>query len=358
MPILNSVGKILIVFSLLITLADISLGQTTANFLRDPQPVRFVEDRRNKTVNIFIGETFFTSLLYSDLAEKPILYPLMSPNGKIVTRQFPLQENDGERIDHPHQVGMWFNYERVNGLDFWNNSYAIPENRKSQYGWIRSVKIKQARASKRSGGILYTANWERQNNKVILTEETEFLFFGNAKIRVVDRTTKLTAVEDTVIFEDVKDGLMALRVATELEVPSDKLDDFTSASGKIYISSSVVNGANGSYLSSAGKQDNNVWGTRAEWVMLSGRIDNHPVSIIMIDHPKNPGYPTYWHAREYGLFAANPLGQKIFSNGRETMSLRLKAGESCTFRYRVAIYSGERPSSEIINEIAKRFSEQ
>jgi hypothetical protein len=64
------------------------------------------------------------------------------------------------------------------------------------------------------------------------------------------------------------------------------------------------------------------------------------VSVAIIDHPKNPNYPTFWHARGYGLFAANPLGEKIFTNGASTKNLSLKKGESVTFRYRVVISNG------------------
>ena len=74
--------------------------------------------------------------------------------------------------------------------------------------------------------------------------------------------------------------------------------------------------------------------------MLSGAVDGEPVTILMLDHPKNPGFPTYWHARGYGLFAANPLGQKVFSNGKEELKYTLPAGGSTTFRHRIVIASG------------------
>lgn len=74
--------------------------------------------------------------------------------------------------------------------------------------------------------------------------------------------------------------------------------------------------------------------------MLYGRRAGTPISITIIDHPANPGYPTYWHARNYGLFAANPLGQKVFSKGAENLNYRLLKGQSVRFRYRVVITSG------------------
>jgi hypothetical protein len=61
------------------------------------------------------------------------------------------------------------------------------------------------------------------------------------------------------------------------------------------------------------------------------------ISVAIIDHPKNVNYPTFWHARGYGLFAANPLGEKVFTNGKSEKNLQLKKGESVTFRHRVVV---------------------
>ena len=76
-------------------------------------------------------------------------------------------------------------------------------------------------------------------------------------------------------------------------------------------------------------------------------MNGEPVRIAMLDHPKNPGFPTYWHARGYGLFAANPLGQKIFSNGKEHLNFQLAAGESVTFRHEVLIMTGQVASQDL-----------
>jgi len=63
------------------------------------------------------------------------------------------------------------------------------------------------------------------------------------------------------------------------------------------------------------------------------------VTLAILDHPNNVGFPTYWHARGYGLFAANPLGMQGFSNGLEELNFRLDQGQATTFRYRVLILS-------------------
>jgi hypothetical protein len=74
--------------------------------------------------------------------------------------------------------------------------------------------------------------------------------------------------------------------------------------------------------------------------MLTGTVDQEPIALVIFDHPKNTGYPTYWHARGYGLFAANPLGQEVFSNGKEKLNFTLEPKQSVTFRYRLLILSG------------------
>ena len=318
--------------------------------------VSFLQNVKAQKVDILIDGKPFTSFLYPENLEKPILYPLQTASGLIVTRGFPLNKRDNERSDHPHHIGLWFNYESVNGLDFWNNSYNIPADKKSKYGWIRNVKVTGIKDGKDKGRLSYTANWERQDKVILLKEATSFVFSGAEHTRTIDRTTTLTAQKDTVYFKDVKDGMLGIRVTKELELPSDKEESYTDNNGIVTKISPAKNGANGDYLTSSGKKGNDAWGTRGNWCMLFGVKEKQPVSIAVIDHPKNPGYPTYWHARDYGLFAANPLGQAIFSNGKERMDLTLKPGESVTFRYRVIITSGENQTADQLDKQATDFS--
>jgi Methane oxygenase PmoA len=94
---------------------------------------------------------------------------------------------------------------------------------------------------------------------------------------------------------------------------------------------------NGNYLTSEGKQGDDAWSTRARWCKVYGKMGNDSVSIAIIDHPQNINYPTYWHARGYGLFAANPLAANIFTNGKHVTNLQLKKGETITFKFRIVI---------------------
>jgi len=172
----------------------------------------------------------------------------------------------------------------------------------------------------------------------------------------VDRITTLTAQKDTVRFKDIKDGMVGLRLTKELEFATDKVEEFTDSRGNVTKVSASGNGASGNYLTSEGKTGAGVWATRGTWCMLYGIKEGKPLSVAIIDHPKNPGYPTYWHARDYGLFAANPLGQEVFSNGKEKLNLTLKPGESVTFRYRMLITTNETVVPETLNQQASAFS--
>lgn len=306
--------------------------------------VKFVKSTQENKVSIFIGDKLFTAFLYPDSLEKPVLYPVHSANGTVVTRGFPLDTQPGDPNDHPHHLGIWFTFENVNGLDFWNNSYAIPKEKKSSYGWIKTDKILETTGGTK-GILSYHANWVNQQNKVLLEETTRLEFSGTGHQRIIDRVTVLKA-DTTVLFTDAKDGLYAIRVAHALQIPTDKDQEFKDDKGNV----TIVKGGtddipNGNYLTSEGKEGDAAWSTRGRWCKMYGKIGNDSISVVIIDHPQNPGYPTFWHARGYGLFSANPLGEKIFTNGKTFKNLQLHAGESVSFRFRMIIDEGDKTVS-------------
>jgi hypothetical protein len=320
------------------------------------QQVKFIRFDQDKKVDVMIDGKLFTSYIYNNTIDKPVLYPLQTASGKTVTRGFPLSPRAGERSDHPHHIGLWFNYGDVNGLDFWNNSFAVNEENKSKYGSIRHRKIIKTRNGKKDGTLVVEAEWTDYKGNVLLKEQTTFLFSGNATQRVIERTSTLTAQNQKVSMKDNKEGMFAIRVSRELEIPSEKPEIFTDAQG-IPTKVAVLNneGVTGNFLTSAGRSGNETWGTRANWCMMYGSKNGEPVSITIIDHPSNPGYPTYWHARGYGLFAANNLGQEALSGGKEKLNFELPAGKSVTFRYKVIITNGSTPTSAALDEAAKLF---
>lgn len=297
-------------------------------------------DEPNRRVDITIEGQLFTSYIWPERLAKPVLYPLRTAKGTIITRGYPLEPRAGERTDHPHQVGLWLNYENVNGIDFWNNSEAIKRQDAPKMGSIQQHAILSAKSGADQGELQVEADWLTYAKKVLLKERTRYVFRAGRDFRSVDRITTLQAQDEKVVFADAKDGMLGLRVARALEAPSEKPEVFTDASGRATTVVKLDNtGVNGVYLTNEGKKGDAAWGTRGRWCNLSGKVGEEPVTISIFDHPSNPGFPTYWHARGYGLFAANPLGEKIFSNGKEELNLTLAPRQSVTFRYRVLISS-------------------
>ncbi len=325
----------------------------------DAQTVKLVRNDAERKVDVLVGGQFFTSYIYPDekILKKPVLFPIKTSKGTTITRGYPLAPRPNERTDHPHHVGLWLNYEYVNGMDYWNNSTAIPaEKRLEKYGTIRHTGISKVKNGK-VGQLDVTADWVEKDGtgNIILKEKTSYRFSGKGDIRFIDRITTLTAAVDVVNLDDVKDGMFALRVTRELELPSDKPDVFTDANG-IETKVPVVNneGKVGNYHSSENINGEAVWSTRGKWMNLSGKVGSENIAVAMIDHPKNINYPTYWHARGYGLFALNPLGEKVFTNGKKSLNLKLKKGESVTFRYGVVVKSGVLTDAEL-NAMAAAF---
>jgi hypothetical protein len=303
--------------------------------------VKFVADDKNKKVDVLIGGKLFTSYIYPDDLDKPVLYPVYTAKGTVVTRGFPRDPRPGERVDHPHHVGIWLNYGDVNGLDFWNNSYAIPADKKDQYGSIRQQKIVKAENGKDKGTLSVLANWVDSKGNVLLVEETTFVFSGTGDLRTIDRTTKLTAQQAKVTFKDNKEGMMGMRLDRSFEEPATKPEVFTDASGNPTAVPVLNNdGVNGVYRNSHGLEKGEVWGKRADWVSLSAKKNEEPITVAMVDNKKNPGYPAHWHARTYGLFAINNLGSKVYVPTDEESQYTVDPGKSMTFRHRILISSG------------------
>ncbi|MGB2901575.1 MAG: PmoA family protein [Candidatus Acidiferrum sp.] len=305
-----------------------------------PGRVTVAVNEKDRRVEVSIDGQSFTSYIWPTTLKKPVLYPLRTAKGTIVTRGFPLEQRPGERIDHPHHAGLWFNYESVNGIDFWNNSDAIKPENAPKMGTIVHRSIVSAKGGSQQGELDVETDWITFDKTVLLKENTHFVFRGGPAFRSVDRITTLRALDKKVDFKDEKDGVLGLRVVRALEIPSDKPEVYTNASGRPTTVAKLDNtGVNGTYLTSEGKKGDAAWGTRGRWCNLSGLVGDEPVTITILDHPANPGFPTYWHARGYGLFAANPLGQKIFSEGKQELNFSLAPGARATFRYRILISS-------------------
>lgn len=321
------------------------------------QGVKVTEDLAHRRVDVTIDGKPFTAYVWPVSLKKPVLYPLVAADGTTVTRGYPLQPLPNERVDHPHHAGMWFNYGNVNGFDFWNNSEAIKAEDAHKYGTIRQEKIVSTKSGADKGELVVDQVWQTGEGTDLLRERTQLVFSRREGARIIDRTTTVTAL-DRAVFNDDKEGLLGIRVASWLESPEEKGGIFMDANGKPTKVDAVPNStATGVYLTSEGVKGPAVWGTRGRWCILTGNTNGHTETIAIIDRPGNPGYPTYWHARGYGLFAANPLGRSIFDPKQAPFKFTLEKGKSATFRYRVMIFSKAVDAAEM-NKEADAFAAQ
>ena len=323
----------------------------------------FVRLDAKKKVEVWYGGKLLTAYCYFDSTEKPVLYPIKTVSGTTITRGFPIAPRAGERTDHPHHVGLWLNYESVNDLDFWNNSDAIAADKKPKYGSIRHQRILHANTlvhqGKPEAKLETLSHWVDINGQVLLEEITTYTFQVENNSLIIDRACTLKARVAQVLFKDVKDGLLGLRVARSLEMPSNQEDSFVDAQGNVTtVKKMDTEGVTGMYVNKEGIRGDATWAKRSVWTALHGKTEGKEVSIAIIDHPRNIGYPTYWHARGYGLFAANPLGQKIFSEGKEELNLTLKKDETVNLKYRVVVHEGSTLASTEIDALASDFAKR
>jgi hypothetical protein len=313
--------------------------------------VEFKNKDQEKKVEVYVDGKLFTAYIYPDNMEKQSLYPIVSASGKIITRGYPMNPRPFERTDHPHHVGLWFNFGDVNGLDFWNNSFAIKAADKPKYGTVKFKKIVSENPKK--GELVTTSEWVDVNNKVLLNEETTFTFSGSGNLRTIERASKLTAAQP-VTFTENKEGLIGLRLDRAFEEPATKPEKFLDANGiETEVPAMNNDGVNGVYRNAEGISGGAVWSKRSPWVALRADKQGEIITIIIIDNPKNPNYPAWSHARGYGLFATNNLGGRAFDKNATPVKLELKPGESVVIKHKIVI-GGDLTDVEI-NTIAKNF---
>ena len=262
----------------------------------------------------------FTTFHFGADANKPFLSPLRSASGKIITRGFPMENIPGESRDHLHHRGLWFSYDDVNGVKFWEND---PSYTKPNIGRIL-VRHAEMKPGKDSTTLVTTMEWRDPKGKVLLVEDRYMIFSGDSKLRTIDFHITLTASED-LTFGDTKEGAFAIRLC----------DAFTERKGL-----KIVDADGRTRMV-------NVWGKRSNWVDYSADVDGEKLGVAMFDHPGNPRHPTYWHARDYGLFALNPFGQHAFDPKQPESQLKLPAGQKLTFNWRVVIHPGDADTAHI-----------
>jgi hypothetical protein len=263
---------------------------------------------------------------------KPYLHPLRSAAGTIVTRSYPMESVEGESRDHPHHRGLWFTHGDVNGYDFWANEPSQKGATPGGKGKIVTRKVLEVKSGKRSGSVKALFDWQTPEGKTLLTETRDMIFYSDPKLRTIDLDIRLTAVEKSK-FGDTKEGCFAIRLASPLEEKR-----------------------GGKMVSSDGKLGEKlIWGKQYPWVDYYGQFAGETLGIAIMDHPTSERYPTYWHARAYGLFACNIWGLHDFVDKTKDGSQTLEPGKSLRFRYRVVIHPGDTAAAGIA-DLYKKFA--
>ena len=270
-------------------------------------------EKQDKSVKVFLDGKLFTAFVHGE--QKPYLYPVIGPNGINMTRNFPMKDNvKEERKDHPWHSSVYYTHGAVNGIDFWNDKSSDQKDAKIVLDKLETVD----NVSPEQGRIIATHKWVAKG-KTQMTDKTEIRFSGDADKRIIDYTVTLMASNGDVQLGDTKEGCMAVRMHYKLRVKD--------------MGATVVN--------SEGNTGKSVWGKKAKWITYYNKIGEGVAGISMMDHPDNLRYPTPWHARDYGLCAANAFGLKYFTGNKKNKGdLTIKNGESLTFKYRLVFHNG------------------
>jgi hypothetical protein len=258
----------------------------------------------------------FTTFYFGPDTTKPYFHPLRAASGLVVTRLFPMENVEGESRDHQHHRGLWFSHGNINGINFWENETSYKTTNRGTIVVVGAPKVKGGGSK---GTLHANFEWQDPAKKTIIKEERTVTFYNDKDKRVMDLDIALTAV-DKLNFVDTKEGTFAIRLADALA--EKKTGTMTNAEG-------------------ASKMKN-VWGKPSPWVDYVGEKDGQKVGIAIFDHPANPRHPTRWHARDYGLFAANIFGVRDFTGDKtQDGSMTVEPGKTVRFRYRVLIHAGD-----------------
>lgn len=285
----------------------------------------FTYKQSDGAVDIMKGNQVVARYVYKD-SPHPYLYPILSPAGVAVTRDFPMKQTAGDPTDHPHHRSMWIGFGDVDGVDFWTED--------DKCGKIVQKAIKFDPIAPGPYWSIHTNNdWIGPDGKKMLEDERKMAFYSCDAGMIIVSTITLNASQTSVTFNDSKEGFFAIRVA-----PSLALKDGT-----------------GHILNSEGVKDADAWGKRAKWVDYTGVVGGKTVGVTMFDSHNNYGYPTYWHARDYGLLAANPFGGKDFTGDeKNSKPFSLAYDNTADFTYVTLIHDGKLSAAQI-NRLANEM---
>ncbi|WP_414660582.1 DUF6807 domain-containing protein [Horticoccus sp. 23ND18S-11] len=289
-------------------------------------------------VRVEVGGQLFTEYVFKG-ASRPYCYPILAADGTSLVRDFPMKETAGEETDHKHHRALMFAHSNVNAVDFWNEGTSgtkFPKGDTVHDGFVETT----------SGavGVLRVRNrWVAPDGRLMATDETTLRFRGEGDARMLDYDVTIQARPDApLVMGDNKDGTMAIRIAQWMTMPHKYLKQDVPGAGHI--------------VTARGDRDAAAWGTRAEWCDYFAARNGKTYGIAIFDHPQNVRHPTWWMARDYGLFAANPFGQKDFEVAAKHPpgkgDYTIPAGGTLTLRYRFYFHSGDEKAANVAGRYA------
>ncbi len=281
-------------------------------------------ERGDHGVTVEIDGAPFTQYL-TDFQGTPILWPIFGPTGKKMTRSHPMAEGPGERKDHPHHRSLWFNHGDVNGHSYWHGETIKHREFVRIVGGDRAV-------------IVARNDWLAPDGKKVCEDERTLTFGADGDVRWIDFDITIKATAGPVKFGDTKEGTFGVRVPGSMKVDA---------------------GQGGRIVNSEAQTDQAAWGQPAAWVDYHGPVEGETLGVAILNHPSSFRFPTHWHVRTYGLFAANPFGLHDFKRSREVDgSHALRPGETMTFRYRVLLHRGDEKSGKVAEMFAAYAKEK
>lgn len=293
-------------------------------FAASASAARFEVEKDDTSVSVLVDGKLFTTY-HVKSGNKPILYPIIGPTGKPMTRSYPMKDAaENERADHLHHRSLWFTHGDVNGTSFWHEE--------SRSGTIEHREFLRVEGGEQAT-IITRNDWVDKDGKKVCSDVRSLVFGADENVRWIDFDVTVMAGDEPVVFGDTKEGSFGIRVAGTMKVDAEK---------------------GGHIVNNQGVTDKDAWGKQASWVDYHGPIDDETLGIAILNHPTSFRFPSYWHVRTYGLFAANVFGVHNFENNNEKDgSHTLEPGQSFSLRYRVLLHKGD----EVEGRVAESFVE-
>lgn len=275
-------------------------------------------------------------------AKRPYFYPVYGPSGKLTVRNWPMKEVPNEERDHPHHQGIWFGHREVNGMTFWDNN--------TNGGYQLHDKFVRISSGKDAGQFTEKVNWVDKDGNEVCRDERTVRVLNSPAGRFMDFEITIFATKTALHFGDDKDGLMAIRLAESMRLKIPK--EWNKAK-------SGTKQGDGHIVVSDGSRDDDAWGKKGPWCDYYGPVDGETIGVAIFDHPDNLRYPTWWHVRDYGLFAANPFGKRHFEKLKDEHAgdFELAAGKSLTFKYRFYFHQGNEVQARVAEHYADYLRE-